>query len=140
MAHIYSQDTTPVTNDQIRKLSFGLSSPTLLKNGEQILTTFHDEQINGELTLYITQLVGRALVTEGKAIFNIANVKFENSFLNGKFLLSSNVSKLTKVKTSIVSNQSKNWELELTMIPNGPVKLGFYQNGILLEEELIQKF
>ena len=46
---------------------------------------------------------------------------------------------IIKLKSSIISNQSKTWELELTLLPNGAVKLGLYQYGILLEEEFIEK-
>lgn len=141
VAHVYSQNAIPAANDNIKKLSFGTSVPALLKNGEQVLSAFYAEQNDGKLILYITHLFGRPLVTESKAIFNVGNVQFKNSWTpNGNGMrVTSNVTQLTKIKATIISNQSKSWELELTLIPNGPVKLGLYQAGILLEEELIQK-
>ncbi len=141
VAHVYSNNAIPSVNDNIKKLSFGTSVPTLLKNGEQVLSAFYDEQNDGKLILYIAELFGRTLVTESKAIFNVGDVQFKNSWTqNGNGMrVTSNVEQFTKMKTAIISNQSKVWELELTLIPNGPVKLGLYQDGILLEEELIQK-
>ena len=141
VAHIYSSNATPAVNENIKSLSFGTSVPTLLNNGEQALSAFYDEQNNGKLILYITNLFGRPLVTESKAIFNVDNVEFNNSWTPNVagMRVTSNIEQLTKIKTAIISNQSKSWELELTLIPNGPVKLGLYQNGVLLAEELIQK-
>jgi hypothetical protein len=68
-------------------------------------------------------------------------MNFNGLTLDGnKIQATSNVTKLTKIKSVIISNQSKNWQLELTLIPNGPIKLGLYQNGILLEEGIVSKF
>ena len=99
------------------------------------LFSFH---ISLEIYRKISESCG---VTESKVIFNVGDVQFKNSWTsNGDGMrVTSNIAHLTKIKAAIISNQSKSWVLELTLIPNGPVKLGLYQAGILLEEELIQK-
>lgn len=139
VAHIYSRNTIPVLNERTKKLPFGMAALKLPIKGEQILSAFRYEQKNGNLVLYFTDLFGRYLVTESKAIFKIGEVQFKKTWTpNGNGIqITSNISNLTKFKTAIISNQSIRWNLELTLVPNGPVKLGLYQDGILLEEEIL---
>lgn len=127
---IFSVNAKSVLDERTRNL------PMATGRADDLYTTFHHEKIGNEMKLHFFTIMNRLLVTEATTSIDLTGVQLKSGYSDklNKFVVIALVDKVKKVKNKILTNQNSSWEIEFTFIPNRPVKIGFYEKGVLLQE------
>lgn len=137
VATIFSNNAQPVFDERTEKLNYGSSSDKDL-SGKTYITSFRYEVTNDLMTLHLSHIMNRALLTKAIAQISLEGVKLKKEYIDHRgFFIVAETDKVRVSRSKIATQQRSDWEIEFTFIPNKPVKVSFYQKGVLIQESLL---
>ena len=136
---IFSVNASPVLDENTKRLPWAMAISSDAITSEKTYTAFTYKLDGSQMALNLFTIMNRPLVTKATAYIDLSGVVLKNAYNemgNGQVVIAQ-TDKVEKRRTHILTEQNNKWDIEFTFIPNMPVKIGFYQKGVLIQESIL---